>query len=287
MSWCRPSITSHTAWLTRWQLTTGAASSRRLSRASLFGAVIVVAEGALDLEVIAPAAEIDALVAPLGDLRRQLFQRQVGPLAAEQQDRSRHRRLSQTSGERRQRQPRRAQTNSSRATLAARSRFAARQSVRYGRGSVGAVPTLGDGSPSAPGVGVGAGGRRRGGRLRRQRRRRAAATAGGGDRARRPQRRGVHHRQALRPRLDRRRRRGGGRGQRPAEGRLRRPPPPDTPRPFPPRPRCAAAACRRWCWRSRNSCSRSRGSAGTGSPARSPPGRRRSCSTTASRSGPL
>src|SRR5205823_5328898 len=45
-------------------------------------AVVVVADCPLDFEMIGPAAELDALVAPFGDLGGELAQRRVGPCAA-------------------------------------------------------------------------------------------------------------------------------------------------------------------------------------------------------------
>ena len=45
------------------------------SRSSLLRAVVVFAEGALHLEMIAPAAQLEALIAPFGELPGQFFQR--------------------------------------------------------------------------------------------------------------------------------------------------------------------------------------------------------------------
>ena len=53
-------------------------------------AVFVFAQGSLHLEVIAPAAEFEALIAPVVELLRQFFQRQMRPLAAKEQDRTAH-----------------------------------------------------------------------------------------------------------------------------------------------------------------------------------------------------
>ena len=53
-------------------------------------AILVVVEGLLDVEVVAPAGELDAVVAPLAGLLADRFQGQVGPLAGEQGDGSGH-----------------------------------------------------------------------------------------------------------------------------------------------------------------------------------------------------
>ena len=46
-----------------------------------------------DVEVVAPAGDLEAVVAPLAGESGHLFERQVGPLAGEQSDRTRHRAL--------------------------------------------------------------------------------------------------------------------------------------------------------------------------------------------------
>ena len=56
-------------------------------------AVAVVGERPVDLEVVAPASKLEAVVAPAVALRRKIRKRQVGPLAGEQRDgtgRARH-----------------------------------------------------------------------------------------------------------------------------------------------------------------------------------------------------
>jgi hypothetical protein len=45
-----------------------------------------IRKGLVDLEVVAPAGELEAVEAPATCLLGQLFQRQVGPLAGEQRD---------------------------------------------------------------------------------------------------------------------------------------------------------------------------------------------------------
>ena len=40
----------------------------------------------VDLEVVAPAGKLEAVVAPPADLRRELRDRQIGPLAGEERD---------------------------------------------------------------------------------------------------------------------------------------------------------------------------------------------------------
>jgi hypothetical protein len=50
-----------------------------------------VGERLVDLEVVAPARELEPVEAPAADLLRQLRERQVGPLAGEERDRTRHR----------------------------------------------------------------------------------------------------------------------------------------------------------------------------------------------------
>jgi hypothetical protein len=47
--------------------------------------------GGIDIEVVAPAGELDAVVAHFFDERGELLEGQVGPLAGEQGDGSRHR----------------------------------------------------------------------------------------------------------------------------------------------------------------------------------------------------
>ena len=53
---------------------------------ALRGAVPVVVQGLVDLEVIAPASQLDAVVAKLAGLARHVLERQIGPLASEQGD---------------------------------------------------------------------------------------------------------------------------------------------------------------------------------------------------------
>ena len=53
--------------------------------------VVVLGERAVDLEVVAPAGELEAVEAPAPRLLGKLLQRQVGPLAGEKGDGSCHR----------------------------------------------------------------------------------------------------------------------------------------------------------------------------------------------------
>ena len=55
-----------------------------------FLAVILILEGFLDVEVIAPAGELDPVVAPFACLLADDLEGEVGPLAREQRDGSRH-----------------------------------------------------------------------------------------------------------------------------------------------------------------------------------------------------
>ncbi len=57
----------------------------------LVGTIVVVGQGLVDLEVVAPAGQLQPVVAELAELLGQGFQGQVGPLAGEHGDRSSHR----------------------------------------------------------------------------------------------------------------------------------------------------------------------------------------------------
>nr|WP_245715064.1 hypothetical protein [Micromonospora inyonensis] len=52
--------------------------------------VRLVGQGLVDLEVVAPAGDLQAVVAPLGGVPADLVERKIGPLAGEERDRSRH-----------------------------------------------------------------------------------------------------------------------------------------------------------------------------------------------------
>ena len=52
--------------------------------------VVALAEGTRDLEMVAEAGEVEAVVPELGGLGREFFERQVGPGAGEQEDGSGH-----------------------------------------------------------------------------------------------------------------------------------------------------------------------------------------------------
>jgi hypothetical protein len=56
----------------------------------LLGAVVVLLQRALDVEVVAPARELEAVVAEGLGLLAELLERQVGPLAGEEADGARH-----------------------------------------------------------------------------------------------------------------------------------------------------------------------------------------------------
>ena len=62
----------------------------RAVRVSLGGAVAALLQRPGDVEVVAPAGELQALVAKLASLTGQIFQRQVCPLAGEQRDGTGH-----------------------------------------------------------------------------------------------------------------------------------------------------------------------------------------------------
>ena len=49
-----------------------------------------VGERPIDLEVVSPARELDAVETPAGGAGGEVGERQVGPLAGEEGDRSRH-----------------------------------------------------------------------------------------------------------------------------------------------------------------------------------------------------
>jgi hypothetical protein len=52
------------------------------------GDVRLVGQRLVDLEVVTPAGDLQSVVAPLGGEPAHLLERQVGPLAGEQRDRS-------------------------------------------------------------------------------------------------------------------------------------------------------------------------------------------------------
>ena len=85
---CRSSILSQTAWPTRWALIAWHCSSCVFEQVALAAAVAVV--GLIDLEMIAPAGQLDAVVAELFGFAGHLLQRQIGPLTGEERDRTWH-----------------------------------------------------------------------------------------------------------------------------------------------------------------------------------------------------
>ena len=58
--------------------------------------VAVFGERAVDLEMVAPARELEAVEAPSPGRPRELLDRQVGPLAGEERDRPRHQAAANT-----------------------------------------------------------------------------------------------------------------------------------------------------------------------------------------------
>jgi hypothetical protein len=67
-----------------------AAQAMALEQRAAPGGVVGLGHGAVDLEVVAPARELEALEAERRGLAREVVQGQVGPLAREQRDRSGH-----------------------------------------------------------------------------------------------------------------------------------------------------------------------------------------------------
>ena len=81
---------SHTAWPTRWLPIAQTSRPWRSSSSRRLAAVAVVGERGVDVEVVAPAGELEAVEAPAAGLLGELGERQVGPLAGEQGDWSCH-----------------------------------------------------------------------------------------------------------------------------------------------------------------------------------------------------
>src|SRR5262249_6678264 len=88
--------------------------------------VAVVGECLPDVEVVAPAGDLQAVVAPAGGEPAHLFERQVGPLAGEQGDGSGHR--SSTGVQR--------LSSAALRSTAASTRWTCRPSAKEGSGSV-------------------------------------------------------------------------------------------------------------------------------------------------------
>ena len=61
-----------------------------LQQVAAVGAVAVVGQRLVDLEMVAPAGQLQPLIAELAGLAGHVLQRQIGPLAGEQRDRSSH-----------------------------------------------------------------------------------------------------------------------------------------------------------------------------------------------------
>ena len=81
---------SSTAWPTRWCADGEHLEVVLVEQLAPLGAVAVLLEGLIDLEMIAPAGQFEAVVAEAAEFSRQFGQRQVGPLAREHRDRSCH-----------------------------------------------------------------------------------------------------------------------------------------------------------------------------------------------------
>ena len=88
--WWRASIGSQTAWPTRWLPIAQTLQPVALEQLAPLAAVGVVGERGVDVEVVAPAGELEAVEAPVAGLGGELGERQVGPLAGEQGDGSWH-----------------------------------------------------------------------------------------------------------------------------------------------------------------------------------------------------
>ena len=99
----RLSIGSRTAWPTRCAPIAQQPSPLPLEQLALRAAVGVVRERAVDLEVVAPAGELEPVEAPFAGLRGKLFEGEIGPLAGEQRDGTAHRFLQTRDGRRNRR----------------------------------------------------------------------------------------------------------------------------------------------------------------------------------------
>ena len=86
----RSSIGSHTAWPTRWLPIAQHAEAVALEQLAPAGGVAGVAHRLGDVEVVAPAGQLEPVEAPARRLRGEVVERQVGPLAGEQRDGSAH-----------------------------------------------------------------------------------------------------------------------------------------------------------------------------------------------------
>ena len=64
-----------------------------LQQIAAAGAIAVFGQRPVDVEMIAPAGQFQAVVAKVGRLAGQVFQRQIGPLAGKQRDRASHAKL--------------------------------------------------------------------------------------------------------------------------------------------------------------------------------------------------
>ena len=90
MAWCRSSMLSSTAWPTRWRADGPDLHVVLLQHLPLVGTVVVLVQGLVHLEVVAPAGQLQAVEAVLAEPAGQLLHRQVGPLAGEHGNRSCH-----------------------------------------------------------------------------------------------------------------------------------------------------------------------------------------------------
>ena len=66
------------------------AEAVRLEQLAAAARVAAVGDRLVDLEVIAPAGELEAVEPPAGAARGEVGEREVGPLAGEQRERTRH-----------------------------------------------------------------------------------------------------------------------------------------------------------------------------------------------------
>jgi hypothetical protein len=69
-----------------------------VEQVALGGGVVRIGRRLVDLEMIAPAGELQALIAEVARLAAHVFQRQIGPLAGEQRDGTGHAGLLRVEG---------------------------------------------------------------------------------------------------------------------------------------------------------------------------------------------
>jgi hypothetical protein len=86
----RSSIGSHTAWPTRWAPIAQHSRPVLLEQLALLAEVVGLSQCPVDLEVVAPAGELQPVESEGRGLAGQVLERQIGPLAREERDWSRH-----------------------------------------------------------------------------------------------------------------------------------------------------------------------------------------------------